>query len=302
MILPKNRDPRFITIRRGGMLTDLNHHFLALWAAACAEHVLHFFESARPKDTRPHQAIEHARAWTRGEIKMMEARASGGAAMSAARPLSGAARHAAYAAGQAAVVAHVAAHDLGATARANRGQVDRNRTTSPHTILVLRPTPSKPRVRLPLKVRKKSLAGLNANGSENSYRRRFVSLFWTVSSLEMTFAGQCLTVDELDDLPQPPDKQHNKALHPTAYSSVRFGRKLPSLTALPAAGELCVLPKRAAWFKFLVLVPPLIRSSSPLMFRVGVSAAQTFLLSRKYLRVQLLRRRRFNFARTRRST
>jgi hypothetical protein len=31
-------------------------------------------------------------------------------------------------------------------------------------------------------------------------------------------------------------QQHNKALHPTAYS-LRFGRKLPSLR-LPAAGEL----------------------------------------------------------------
>ena len=46
MILPKDRDPRFITIRRGGTLTDSNHHLLALWAAACAEHVLHLFESA----------------------------------------------------------------------------------------------------------------------------------------------------------------------------------------------------------------------------------------------------------------
>jgi hypothetical protein len=38
--------------------------------------------------------------------------------MAAARGLSGAARHAAYAAGQAACVAHVAAHDLGAAAYA----------------------------------------------------------------------------------------------------------------------------------------------------------------------------------------
>jgi hypothetical protein len=38
--------------------------------------------------------------------------------MAAARELRGAARHAAYAAGQAAVVAHVAAHDLGAAAYA----------------------------------------------------------------------------------------------------------------------------------------------------------------------------------------
>ena len=38
--------------------------------------------------------------------------------MAAARDLSGAARHAAYAAGQAAAVAHVAAHELGAAAYA----------------------------------------------------------------------------------------------------------------------------------------------------------------------------------------
>jgi hypothetical protein len=40
--------------------------------------------------------------------------------MAAARGLSGAARHAGFAAGQAAVVAHVAAHELGAAAYAIR--------------------------------------------------------------------------------------------------------------------------------------------------------------------------------------
>ena len=118
MILPKDRDPRFITIRRGGTLTDSDHHLLALWAAACAEHVLHLFESAKPSDPRPRQAVEQARAWARGEITMSQARAAAGAANAAARDLSGAARHAAYAAGQAAVVAHVAAHELGAAAYA----------------------------------------------------------------------------------------------------------------------------------------------------------------------------------------
>jgi hypothetical protein len=49
---------------------------------------------------------------------MMQARAMGGHAMGAARDLSGAARYAAYAAGQAGVVAHVAAHELGAAAYA----------------------------------------------------------------------------------------------------------------------------------------------------------------------------------------
>ncbi len=116
MILSKDRDPRFVTIRRGGMLTDSDHRLLALWAAACAEHVLHLFESVKPWDPRPRQAIAQVRAWTRGEIRMTESRAAGGHAMGAARELSGAARHAAYAAGQAAVVAHVAAHELGAAA------------------------------------------------------------------------------------------------------------------------------------------------------------------------------------------
>ncbi len=118
MILPKGRDPRFITIRRGGTLTDSDHRLLALWAATCAEHVLYLFESVQPSGLRPRQAIEQIRAWTRGEIGMMESRAAGGRAMSAARPLSGAARHAAYAAGPAGVVAHVAAHELGAAAYA----------------------------------------------------------------------------------------------------------------------------------------------------------------------------------------
>jgi hypothetical protein len=118
MILPKKRNPRFITIRRGGTLTDPDHQLLALWAATCAEHVLHLFESVQPLDPRPREAIEQIRAWACGEIRMSQSRAAGGHAMAAARELSGAARHAAYAAGQAAVVAHVAAHELGAAAYA----------------------------------------------------------------------------------------------------------------------------------------------------------------------------------------
>ena len=118
MILSKVRDPRLVTIRRGGTLTDADHRLLALWAASCAEHVLDLFESVRPEDPRPRQAIEHGRAWVRGEVTMMQARAAGGHAMGAARDLRGAARHAAYAAGQAGAVAHVAAHELGAAAYA----------------------------------------------------------------------------------------------------------------------------------------------------------------------------------------
>jgi hypothetical protein len=118
VILPKDRDRRFVTIRRGGTLTDADHQLLALWAASCAQHVLDLFESAQPEDPRPRQAIEQVRAWVRGEITMTQARNAAGHANAAARHLSGAARHAAHAAGQAAAVAHVAAHELGAAAYA----------------------------------------------------------------------------------------------------------------------------------------------------------------------------------------
>jgi hypothetical protein len=118
VILPKGRDLRFVTIRRGGTLLDADHRLLAAWAADCAEHVLPLFEEVRPADGRPRQAIEQSRAWVRGEATMSQARTAAFAANDAARDLSGAARHAAHAAGQAAAVAHVAAHELGAAAYA----------------------------------------------------------------------------------------------------------------------------------------------------------------------------------------
>src|ERR1700739_3316647 len=87
VILPKVRDPRLVTIRRGGTLTDSDHQLLAIWAAACAEHVLNLFERASPGDERPRRAIELGRAWARGEVTMTEARTSGGHANGAARDL-----------------------------------------------------------------------------------------------------------------------------------------------------------------------------------------------------------------------
>jgi hypothetical protein len=119
-ILPADRDPRLITVRRGGTLTDEHHRLLAEWAALCAEHVLHLFERARPNDTRPREAIEMGRASIRGELRMMEARQSAFPANAAGRDLPEPAKYAALAAGQAVAVAHVAAHDLGAAAYAIR--------------------------------------------------------------------------------------------------------------------------------------------------------------------------------------
>lgn len=118
MIFKEPRDPRLITIRRGGSLTDENHRLLALWAATCAEHVLHYFEEEKPGDKRPRHAIQQVHAWIRDEVTMAQSRTAAGHAMGAARDLKGAARYTAYAAGQGAAVAHVPAHELGAAAYA----------------------------------------------------------------------------------------------------------------------------------------------------------------------------------------
>jgi hypothetical protein len=119
-ILPKERDPRLITIRRGGTLTDEHHRLLADWALLCAEHVLHLFEDRQPGDSRPRDAIDAGRAWIRGEMLMMDARQAAFRANAAARGMPDPAKFAALSAGQAAAVPHVAAHDLGAAAYAIR--------------------------------------------------------------------------------------------------------------------------------------------------------------------------------------
>ncbi len=115
-----SRDPRFVTVRRGGTLEDAQHRLLAAWAADCAEHVLHYFTSQYPNDDRPRRAIEQARAWSRGEISMTQAREAAYAAHDAAKTSTGAAREAARAAGHAVATAHMADHELGAAAYAIR--------------------------------------------------------------------------------------------------------------------------------------------------------------------------------------
>ena len=114
------RDPRFVTIHLGGMLNDEQHRMLALWAADCAEKVLHYFSAQNPGDNRPQVAIEQARAWSRGEISMTQARQAAYSAHQAARLATGAAREAARAAGHAVATAHMADHELGAAAYAIR--------------------------------------------------------------------------------------------------------------------------------------------------------------------------------------
>lgn len=119
-ILPAERDPRLVTVRRGGTLTDGHHVLLARWALLCAERVLPLFEESQPGDTRPRDAIAVGHAWTRGEVRMRDAHRAAFPANAAGRGLPDAPRFAALAAGQAVAVAHVAAHALGAAAYAIR--------------------------------------------------------------------------------------------------------------------------------------------------------------------------------------
>lgn len=119
-ILPTPRDPRLITVRRGGTLTDTDHHLLAEWAVVCVEHVLHLFEDALPDDPRPREALAVARAWIAGEVPMKVAHRTAFVANAAGRGQADPVKFTALAAGQAVAVAHVAAHDLGAAAYAIR--------------------------------------------------------------------------------------------------------------------------------------------------------------------------------------
>ena len=109
-----SRDRRFVAVHRGGPLDLAKHRLLAGWAADCVEHVLPLFTAKYPDDDRPGLAIETARAWSRGEVGVGEARAAAVAAHAAARSASDdAARAVARAAGHAVATAHMADHSLG---------------------------------------------------------------------------------------------------------------------------------------------------------------------------------------------
>lgn len=111
------RDPRFVALHRGGLLDEATHRLLANWAADCAEHILPLFVAKYPDDDRPARAIEMARAWSRGEASVSDAREAAFAAHAAARGATDAvAREVARASGHAVATAHMADHELGAAA------------------------------------------------------------------------------------------------------------------------------------------------------------------------------------------
>lgn len=104
-------------------LSEDDRRVLAVWAAECAEHTLPLFEAQAPTDARPRAAIEVARAFARGEVRIGPARALAVATHAAAREVADpAAVAAARAAGHAAATAHMASHARGVTAYAAKAR------------------------------------------------------------------------------------------------------------------------------------------------------------------------------------
>lgn len=89
---------------------------VATWAADCADMARAIYDAVVPNDSRVRDAIAQTRAFASGELTTDEAiRRRGGDAGAAAREApTPAAKAAAYAAQQAASVAHMGAHALGA--------------------------------------------------------------------------------------------------------------------------------------------------------------------------------------------
>ncbi|MCS5732845.1 putative immunity protein [Herbiconiux daphne] len=100
-------------------LSEPDRRLVAAWAADCAERVLPLFEAEAPADDRPRDAIARARRFSDGELDAAgEIRRRFVANRAAHVVDSPAAKAAAWSAGQAAGVAHMGAHALGAAAYA----------------------------------------------------------------------------------------------------------------------------------------------------------------------------------------
>jgi hypothetical protein len=100
-----------------------DHRTLVLWALDTGKEILEIYMAAFPEDPRPAQAFEAAEAWSRGEIKMPQAKKAARETHEAARDAKLAKRNpeiddtkldaavaAAHAMGQIIGVVHVATH------------------------------------------------------------------------------------------------------------------------------------------------------------------------------------------------
>jgi hypothetical protein len=95
------------------LIKTLNPKITAIWAADCAEHVICYFNDKAPDDDRPAKAIKAARAWSKDEITVDEAKVAANLSHTAARNVKNlAAQAVARSAGHAAAVSYTADHAL----------------------------------------------------------------------------------------------------------------------------------------------------------------------------------------------
>lgn len=97
------------------LVEEQTHKTLVLWVFDCAPRFLELFETYRPDDSRPRDAISAGQLWARGEVKMPFAKRAIHAAHSAAAQAEEfpPAQAAARAVGHAAATVHVETHALG---------------------------------------------------------------------------------------------------------------------------------------------------------------------------------------------
>lgn len=107
-----DKDPATVAL-----MEKTDHKTLGVWARACAERVLPYFEQSYPDDARPRQAIEALQVWIDTSVfRMAVIRKASLDSHAAARDVGedSPARSAARAAGQAVATAHVFTHSMGA--------------------------------------------------------------------------------------------------------------------------------------------------------------------------------------------
>lgn len=66
------------------LIEKQKHRTLVLWSIECAERILQIFEEKHPQDKRPREAVEAAKAWACGKIKMPVAKKAAHATHNAA--------------------------------------------------------------------------------------------------------------------------------------------------------------------------------------------------------------------------
>ena len=98
------------------LIEKQKHRTLVLWSIECAERVLPIFEGKYPQDKRPREAVEAAKAWACGKIKMPVAKKAAHAAHNAATAVAEenpAACAAARAMGHVVGTVHIETHAMG---------------------------------------------------------------------------------------------------------------------------------------------------------------------------------------------